>query len=833
MFSQNSNTTSSLYIKNVTTIHRNSLLFVTHTILRYFADTTRTGSAQYQEGITLKAFIEGLSISFSYFIFQIILFSIFRNIFKSIYQPNALLQKRNFNKNWITTLFNSNINDFLSQKGLDAFFMLRYLKVLTIFFFILSIINLPLLLPIHYQANVSKKTLEMFNMSNIGTEKMTLHFVSCLFTIISLHFVMYSEISKTKQIIDNHIMKYKYQNILLICENRTTVIDMNQKFLKIGILNRIQYIAKNYKQLYLIWKRIYKMEETIEQIVFQIYLETYYRRIFTIVHSSYIRKIIYRLKCIGKYAIFCQKTLGIRLLSLLKRSGKNSLEAIQIISPASNFNESKFLYSRYMCLTDLIQQYNYLIEKYQYYRTRDENKQTADLLPNHVLKNVMILNFKTPFEAKLYKNLIEDEHYTTIAYQGLHPQDIIWKNMESHNRVIHFLKASLANILSIFVIVGWIIPVALIASISQIPYITLFFRNSKDKIFEPDFLSNIIMMILPVITLIILTEAVPLIFNFFAFLKGCKSRTEVEKDTQHWFFAFLFVHIFLVVTISSGISFIIENILDNPTNFPTLLAQELPKSSNFFCSFVIMRGLSYAGGNFLRFKQLLLELHRIIFTLSPPHKKLKTLRTSLLFRWGSIYPIFSILSCITLIYSVIAPLILPLACISFSIVNLSFQYLFIYEYNTENKSETFGKLYLHGLLQLYAGMYFLELCLLGIFSIGNRYDLVIYMLILLICTAIAHSKFTKHSAYEFSLTSLQDNDIKPTKSEEYVSMNNYFHTYQLPNIDYTKNLNKIWIPYDDYGVANEQKDTLYKLFGLICDIDKSYMGEDGHINFYN
>ena len=833
MISQNSTLSTPSNIKNVATTHKNSLIFVTHTILKYFADTARTGSAQFQEGISLKAFIEGLFISFSYFIFQIILFSLFRNIFKSIYQPNVLLQEKKFTKNWISTLFNSNDNDFLSQKGLDAFFMLRYLKVLTTFFFSLSIINLPLLLPIHYQANVSKTTLEMFNMSNITTEKMTLHFVSCLFTIVSLHFVMHSEISRTKQIIDDHLKKYKYQNTLLIRANLETVIDTNQKFMQIGILNKIHYIDKDYKKVYALWKRIYMMEETIEKIVFQIYLETYYQRIFTILHSSHIRKIIYQLKCVGKYFVFCQKTIGIRVLSLLQKNGKSSLAAIKMSPVASNIYESNFLYNRYMRLTNLIQEYNYLIEDFQCYKTKIDDKQTTDFLPNNILESITVLNFKTPLEAKLYKNYIENEHSTAAAYQGLHPHDIIWKNMESQNKVINFLKSSLAYILSIFVIVGWIIPVALIASISQIPYITLFFQNPKDKIFEPDFLSNIIMMILPVISLIVLTEAVPLIFNFFSFLKGCKSRTEVEIDTQHWFFAFLFVHIVLVVTISSCISFIIENILDNPTNFPTLLAQELPKSSNFFCSFVIMRGLSYAGGNFLRFKQLLLELYRILFTLSPPHKKLKTLRTSLLFKWGSIYPIFSILSCITLIYSVIAPLILPLACISFSIVNLSFQYLFIYEYNTENRSETFGKLYLHGLLQLYSGMYFLELCLLGIFSIGNRYDLVIYMLLLLIGTAILHSKFIKHSTYTYSFRDLRGNDKTPIKSVEYVPINDYLHAYQLPKIDYSKNLNKIWIPYDNYGVAKEQKDTLYQLFGLICDTDKSYMGEDGYIKFYN
>lgn len=107
------------------------------------------------------------------------------------------------------------------------------------------------------------------------------------------------------------------------------------------------------------------------------------------------------------------------------------------------------------------------------------------------------------------------------------------------------------------------------------------------------------------------------------------------------------------------------------------------------------------------------------------------------------------------------------------------------------------------------------------------------MLILLLGTAIMHSKFIKHSAYEYSFTPLQENNKNSTGSPKSISIDSYFHAYQLPKIDYTKNLNKIWIPYDNYGVAKEQKDTLYQLFGLICDIDKSYIGEDGHISFYN
>lgn len=279
----------------------------------------------------------------------------------------------------------------------------------------------------------------------------------------------------------------------------------------------------------------------------------------------------------------------------------------------------------------------------------------------------------------------------------------------------------------------------------------------------------------------------------------------------------------------------IENILNNPINFPTLLAQELPKSSNFFCSFVIIRGIAYSGGNFLNTRQLVCEIFHRIFILSPPHKILRRTIGPSAFQWGSIYPIFSTLGCITLVYSIISPLILPLTSVSFIFVIFSFKYLLMYQYNTENKSETFGKLYLQGLLQLYAGLYFLELCLLGLFSITNRYDLVVGMLILIFFTVVFHYKVVNISSFECSFVGSKGGKPKNTNNVEETMKSfkeSQYQEYRLPKVDCKRNLKKIWIPYDNHMIARKQEKDLFSRFGLLCNIDKCGINDEGSIYFY-
>ena len=92
---------------------------------------------------------------------------------------------------------------------------------------------------------------------------------------------------------------------------------------------------------------------------------------------------------------------------------------------------------------------------------------------------------------------------------------------------------------------------------------------------------------------------VPIVLRILARMEGIPQRTGVELSLMDRFFLFqVFVRTsrvipreallkllqngFLVVTLSSGIIAALPGLVHNPSSVPTLLAQNLPKSSTFF-----------------------------------------------------------------------------------------------------------------------------------------------------------------------------------------------------------------------------------------------------------
>ncbi len=77
---------------------------------------------------------------------------------------------------------------------------------------------------------------------------------------------------------------------------------------------------------------------------------------------------------------------------------------------------------------------------------------------------------------------------------------------------------------------------------------------------------------------------------------GEPSYSRIELFTQSAYFCFQVVQVFLVCTLSSAASAVGKQIADNPASATTILAQNLPKSSNFYISYFIVQGLTIASG---------------------------------------------------------------------------------------------------------------------------------------------------------------------------------------------------------------------------------------------
>jgi hypothetical protein len=145
---------------------------------------------------------------------------------------------------------------------------------------------------------------------------------------------------------------------------------------------------------------------------------------------------------------------------------------------------------------------------------------------------------------------------------------------------------------------------------------------------------------------------------------------------------------------------------------PTLLAQKVPAASSYFLSSIPLQGFSSSAAGLLRVDSLLMWAIGVAFGGKISRKKFnRRINMPATNKWGTQFPHFTTFACITLIYSVAAPLLLPLASLGFFAwwMSTRYQVLFVYRYRVD----TGGRMFPEAIKQLFTGVYVLELFLIG------------------------------------------------------------------------------------------------------------------------
>ena len=302
------------------------------------------------------------------------------------------------------------------------------------------------------------------------------------------------------------------------------------------------------------------------------------------------------------------------------------------------------------------------------------------------------------------------------------PKDVIWDNM-ALSWWSEWARAALVTVLVCAMIFLWAIPVAWTAALSQLD--TLIQNNDwlsfiKDnKTLENA--AKAIAGVLPAVVLGLLLFLVPIILDFLGKFKGAKTGSQRIEFVQVFYFAFLFVQVFLIVSIASFFAASIDQLVHNVQKLNTvqavldLLATNLPTAANYFFSYMILQALSTSSGTLLQIGALLVWY--IIARILDSTARNKWTRNTKLnqVKWGSFFPIYTNFACIALIYCVVAPLISIFAIITFSLLWLAQRYAMLYV--TRFEHDTGGVLYPRAINQTFTGIYFMELCMAGLFLI--------------------------------------------------------------------------------------------------------------------
>ncbi|KAK9462509.1 uncharacterized protein V1516DRAFT_633522 [Lipomyces oligophaga] len=643
----------------------------------------------------------------------VLLFLIFRRKFIRLYQPKSFIETIPDNYHteplsnnfifWIKDLVFKSDAYVLRQSGLDGYFFLRYLK-LVIFICCIGIVLLyPILLPVNATGGAGNTGLDILSFSNIENQKR-----------------YYAHV----------FLMWIYFGVILFIIYREFIYFIS---VRQAVLTSPYY-----------WSRI-----SFRTVLFQTVPESYLNErtilsLFPEAKNVWINRSVAELE----KKVAERDKLAIQLenaeVSLLKTAMKNKKKADKknpelagTAGPISDYvpdkkrphRKLKFLIGKKVDTID----YN----RAKIGELNTEIRELQDEALTGKRLNSCFVEFATP-EAAFDAYQLVSHHvplHMAPRFHGIAPETIIWPNM----RILwweRLIRVFGTNAFITVLVIFWAIPVAAVGAISNITYLTDKVHFLRFILNCPKVLYGLITSLLPTILLAVLMMLLPIILRLMAKLSGAPSTSVVEYKVQNSYFAFQVVQVFLVTTITSSAASVVTQIVNDPTSAMSLLATNLPKSSNFFISYIILQGFSVGGGLFLQIVALIISkiLPRILDG-TPRKMFTRYIKLSSL-GWGTIYPVYTNLAVISLTYSIISPLILVITAVAFSVLYLAFLYNFLYVYRPEIDMTGLG--YPRALWQTFTGLYLSLVCLIGLFAVGKNWACIVLTAIMLGFTVFFH-----------------------------------------------------------------------------------------------
>lgn len=319
------------------------------------------------------------------------------------------------------------------------------------------------------------------------------------------------------------------------------------------------------------------------------------------------------------------------------------------------------------------------------------------------------------------------------------PSDVIWENM-SIKWWEAWVRTSLIMCIVAAMTILWAIPVSGTALLGNLPALVdkipwLSFLNTNDavrKVFQA------LGGVLPALALTILLALVPLIFYALAQRQGVQTGMMRELAVQDYLFFFDFVQIFLVVSIAAGALKSLSSSYNDVLSIPEILAQNLPLAANYFFSYMILQALGNSSGALLQYITLALWFVLPKLFDNTARDKWRRNTTLSVVNWGSYFPLYTTFACIAFVYSVIAPLILIFAILTFGLYWIANRYCMLYIYKVQE--DTGGLLYPKAINQTFTGLYFMELCMIGLLFLtrdqNNNIACIPQAVVMIVLTAL-------------------------------------------------------------------------------------------------
>lgn len=739
---------------------------------------------------SVSAFLVTLILNGLIFLAFVTVFIVIRKRYKRVYEPKTYLEtvpeRQRIEPSpkgalaWIKPLFTQSQDQLIERTGIDGFFFLRYLRTVMVIFFVGMCITFPILFPVNATGGGGQSGLDVLSITNIADKDR--YWAQLLVEWVFLAFFGYwidRELRffiKTRQ--DYVTSPYYADNEFA---RSILVQSIPQKYLSEDSIKQIYgpnietvYINRNFNQLS---KNVTKRDKITKKLEAS--------------ENALIRK--------------CNKIArkkGIKEKSVNEKDpekANSEIWSLYIADKKRPHHRLKPLIGKKVDTIDWsrseLAKLNVQIKEKQ--ESHEEHEPICSVFITYTSQKAAnyAASRKIPEAGRIWFNMER-----TL---GPRPSEVLWSSLNfSHSARLS--KFWVANLTITAMVIFWAIPVALVGVISNINYLTnkLPWLDWINNI--PPVLLGLITGMLPTVMLAVLMMLVPPFLRAVARHSGEPTVTKRELRVQNYYFAFQIIQVFLVTTLASAATSSVTEVIDDPSSAQHLLATDLPKASNFYITYFILFGLSAAGGALAKVVSVVLFVLLSKLLDNTPRKKWTRLNVVGGVGWGIVFPVYTNLACIALVYSIIAPLVMLFAFCAFGLLYMAFAYNFLY-CNDNKGIDTTGLIYQRALWQTFTGIYLLEVCLLGIFGIKAATPQIVLEAITIGVTALFQI-YLQHK-YQNRILFLDtkgynsdENDGEPlTSKDESDKSNDYYHH---PSV--TAKMPIVWVPTDQIGISEEE-----------------------------
>ncbi|KAA1079047.1 hypothetical protein PGT21_031634 [Puccinia graminis f. sp. tritici] len=693
---------------------------------------------------------------------EIVGFIILRRYFRKVYQPRSYLPSPTKRSeplssgwlSWIPQIIMADDEQIIHHNGLDAYCFLRFLRLLLNIFTPIFVLSWTILLPV-YAANSGgiKSGLDRFTFGNIGPTAQIRLIAPLILAYAFTFYVLYLLKVEIEGFISKRHAFLTSESYRARPESRTVLLTgIPKDLLDADSLRRFTaHLPGGARRIWIV-RDIKDLPELYErqQNAFS-KLEGAYASLISTVHKAH------------------------------QKNQKNSKAVPEVMEDGQEWSKHIPRSKRPTHKLGFLGLIGKKVDSIDW--ASDEILETSKELSDrrsHIEDyqpiNAAFIEFNNLVAAHLFAQSLA--HHTPLKMHGkwldVASEDVIWSNL-SMDPLQQRIRGLISWAITIALIVFWAVPVAFVGMISNVSSLCskVFFMAWLCKLPPP--VPGIIQGILPPVLLAVLFILLPIFLRLLAKFQGIPLNSRVELSLMSRYFSFLVIHGFLIVTLSSGLVAAIPPIIQQPTMAPTILAQQLPKASNFFLTYFVTTCFAGAAGSLLQIAGVVVYNLKLKFLTSTPRSVYATRCGMSSVQWGTLFPNITLLAVIAISYSIVSPILNGFALVGFALFWFVYKYLFIFVMDLTSSSETGGKFFPLAIKQVFVGLYIGEIFLAALFFLAqdasSSQSGVIHgalMIVLIVITVLFQSMIRKDyfPLIDYLPVSLAGSASGPDKEEE-------------------------------------------------------------------